>query len=158
MLQIKKTKCLWQKRKGKHDTIYSMAMCPFVLPTYEIPLLIFISKQQGYSWCNSRISPGSVSARESVIAVGDRCWSNHQVKMKIMNGNSRKMGFLVDITSSQKLGRCASRRVHSAWKSSGRANLGSKKFGPKESWRKTEKVEEKLKEIGEEKLIKLRKN
>ena len=46
-----------------------------------------ISKQQGYSWCNSRISPGSVSARESVIAVGDRCWSNHQVKMKNMNGN-----------------------------------------------------------------------
>ena len=33
--------------------------------------------------------------------------------------------------NSQKLGRCASRRVHSAWKSLGRVSFGSKKFGSK---------------------------
>ena len=34
-------------------------------------------------------------------------------------------------TSSQKLGRHASRRVRSVWKSFGRVSFGSKKFGPK---------------------------
>ena len=34
------------------------------------------------------------------------------------------------ITSSQKLGRCASRQVRSVWKSLGRVSFGSKKFGP----------------------------
>ena len=36
-----------------------------------------------------------------------------------------------DGTSSQKLGRCASSRVRSVWKSLGWVTFGSKKFGPK---------------------------
>ena len=61
MLQIKKTKCLWQKEKEKHDTIYSMAMCPFVLPTYEILLLILQTFQ------NSRDTHDAILG--SVLAV-----------------------------------------------------------------------------------------
>ena len=85
----KENKMFVAKRKRKTWHYLFNGHVPFCVADLWDTVAYFanISKQQGYSWCNSRISPGSVSARESVIAVGDRCWSNHQVKMKNMNGN-----------------------------------------------------------------------
>ena len=45
------------------------------------------------------------------------------------------------LTSSQKLGRHASRRVYSVWKSLCRVSFGSKKFGPKRFWKNWKEME-----------------